>query len=43
LGWRERDWRQLFIKGKTPEQAVQQAEVTYYNMRPAFERMQRKR
>jgi hypothetical protein len=29
---RERDWRQLFIKGKTPEQAVEWAQVLYNNM-----------
>jgi hypothetical protein len=35
---RERDWRQLFIKGATPEQAVEQVQVHYHNARPTFER-----
>jgi hypothetical protein len=36
---RERDWRHLFIRGATPEDAARQAEVLYYNTRPPFERM----
>jgi hypothetical protein len=36
---RERDWRQLYIGGATPEQAVEQVQVHYYNTRPAFGRM----
>lgn len=38
--WRgEREWRQIFITGATPEHAVEQVRVHYYNTRPAFERM----
>jgi hypothetical protein len=40
---RERDWRQLYIKGKPPEEAARQAETQHYNTRPPIERMQRKR
>jgi hypothetical protein len=40
---RERDWRQVYIRGKTPEDAAQQAETYYLNTRPAFERMRSKR
>jgi hypothetical protein len=36
---RERDWRQLYIRGKTPEDAARQAETAYYNTRPAFDRI----
>jgi hypothetical protein len=32
---RERDWRQLYIRGKAPEDA----ETSYWNTRPLFERM----
>jgi hypothetical protein len=39
---RERDWRQFYIRGKTPEDAVRQAETFYLNTRPALERMRRK-
>jgi hypothetical protein len=40
---RERDWRQFYIRGKAPEDAVQQAETFYLNTRPALERMRPKR
>jgi hypothetical protein len=40
---RERDWRQLYIGGKAPEDAVRQAETMYYNTRPAFERIRGKK
>jgi hypothetical protein len=40
---RERDWRQLFITGVTPEQAVERTQVHYNNTRPPFERMRGKR
>jgi hypothetical protein len=40
---RERDWRQLFIRGKTPEDAARQAETYYWNMKTPFERTRRKR
>jgi hypothetical protein len=36
---RERDWRQLYIRGKSPEDAARQAETAYWNARPRFERM----
>jgi hypothetical protein len=36
---RERDWRQLYIPGKSPEDAARQAETAYWNTRPPFERM----
>jgi hypothetical protein len=35
---RERQWRQLFITGATPEDAVKRAQVHYNNTRPPFER-----
>jgi hypothetical protein len=41
---RERDWRRLFIKGATPEKAVDRAQVHYWNTtRPPFERTRPKR
>jgi hypothetical protein len=40
---REREWRRLFIRGKAPEDAARQVETLYYNMRPPFERLRRKR
>jgi hypothetical protein len=40
---RERDLRQMFITGATPEQAVEQGQVAYRNTRPAFEPMRPKR
>jgi hypothetical protein len=40
---RERQWRQLYIHGLTPEQAVERAQVQYNNTRPPFERMRPKR
>jgi len=40
---RERDWRQLYIRGATPEEAVGQAEVQYHNTRPPIERIGRRR
>jgi hypothetical protein len=36
-----RKWRQLFITGVTPEQAVERAQVHYNNTRPPFERMRK--
>jgi hypothetical protein len=36
---RERDLRQLYIRGATPEKAVEQVQVLYNNTRPAFERL----
>jgi hypothetical protein len=38
---RERDWRQLYIRGRSPEDAAGQAETAYYNTRPPFERMRK--
>jgi hypothetical protein len=40
---RERDWRRLYMRGFTPEDAAGRAQVAYYNTRPAFERMRPKR
>jgi hypothetical protein len=40
---RERDLRQLYVRVKTPEDAVRQAETSYWNSRPAFERMREKK
>jgi hypothetical protein len=40
---RERDLRQMFISGATPEQAVEQVQVAYHNPGPAFEPMRPKR
>jgi hypothetical protein len=39
---RERDLRQLYIRGKAPEDAARQAETAYYNTRPPFERTRRR-
>jgi hypothetical protein len=39
---RERDWRRLYIRGKTPEDAAREAEAAYWNTRPAFERWGRR-
>jgi hypothetical protein len=39
---RERDWRQLYINGATPEKAVEHVQVAYYNSRPTFERMRKR-
>jgi hypothetical protein len=39
---RERDWRQLYIRGKSPEDAARQAETAYYNTRPRIELMREK-
>jgi hypothetical protein len=36
---RERQWRQLFMTGMTPEQAVERAQLHYNNTRPPFERL----
>jgi hypothetical protein len=38
----ERDWRHLYIRGVTPEEAAEQVQVIYWNTRPAVERMQRR-
>jgi hypothetical protein len=40
---RERDLRQLYIRGATPEKAVEQVQVLYNNTRPAFEAMREKK
>jgi len=32
---RERDWRNLFIKGKSPSEAGEEAKAYAYNARPA--------
>jgi hypothetical protein len=39
---RERDLRQLYIRGKSPEDAAGQAETAYWNTRPPFERMRKR-
>jgi hypothetical protein len=39
---RERQWRQLFMTGMTPEQAVERAQLHYNNTRPPFERMRKR-
>jgi hypothetical protein len=39
---RERQWRQLFIRGATPENAADRAQVHYNNTRPPFERMRKR-
>jgi hypothetical protein len=39
---RERDWRQLFIRGKSPEDAAREAETAYYNTRPPLERTRKR-
>jgi hypothetical protein len=39
----ERDWRHLYIRGVTPEEAAHQAQAHYLNTRPAIERMRPKR
>jgi hypothetical protein len=39
---RERDWRQIYIRGKSPEDATRQAETSYWNTRPPFERMRKR-
>jgi esterase/lipase superfamily enzyme len=31
--WRERDLRQLYIRGASPEQAVEHVQVLYWNSR----------
>jgi hypothetical protein len=36
---RERDWRQLYIRGGSPKDAAPQAETLYWNTRPPIERM----
>jgi hypothetical protein len=40
---RERDWRQCFIRGETPEETAEWARVLYHNSRPFNERMRPKR
>jgi hypothetical protein len=40
---RERDWRRLYIKGATPEKAVDRAQTHYWNSPPPFERTRPKR
>jgi hypothetical protein len=39
---RERDWRQLYIRGVTPEDAADRAQAHYWNTQLAFERMRPK-
>jgi hypothetical protein len=39
---RERQWRQLFTRGVTPERAVERAQAHYNNTRPAFERWRKR-
>jgi hypothetical protein len=39
---RERDWRQLYIRGKAPEDAAWQAETLYWNTRPPLERTRKR-
>jgi hypothetical protein len=39
---RERDWRQLFINGATPERTAEQVQVAYRYTRPPFERMRKR-
>jgi hypothetical protein len=39
---REKRWRDLFIEGATPEQAVGRAEVEHNNARTTFERQKRR-
>jgi hypothetical protein len=39
---RERQWRQLFTTGATPEDAVERAQVHYNNTRPPFERIRKR-
>jgi hypothetical protein len=40
---RERDWRQLFIRGKMPEDAAREAEMLYWNQHRPLQRLKRKR
>jgi hypothetical protein len=39
---RERDWRRLYKRGVTPEDAADRAQVDYYNTRPAFGRVSKR-
>jgi hypothetical protein len=39
---RERDLRQLYMRGKTPEDAAREAETSYWHTRPAFKRMRKR-
>jgi hypothetical protein len=39
---RERDWRQLYIRGKAPEDAARQAETLYWNSRSPLERLHKR-
>jgi hypothetical protein len=39
---RERDLRQLYIRGKAPEDAAQDAETLYWNSRPPLERLRKR-
>jgi hypothetical protein len=38
-----RVWRHLYIQGRTPQGAADQAAVSAYNTRPAAERLRRER
>jgi hypothetical protein len=35
-------WRRLFIQGRSPQEAAEQAAVSAYNTQPAFERMRKR-
>jgi hypothetical protein len=39
---RERDLRQMYIGGATPEQAAEEVQVLYWNTRLAFERLRKR-
>jgi hypothetical protein len=39
---RERDWRQLYIRSKAPEDAARQAETLYWNTRSPLERTRKR-
>jgi hypothetical protein len=38
----ERRWRWLYIQGRSPHDAADQAAVSAYNTRPAFERLRKR-
>jgi hypothetical protein len=40
---REREWSNLYIRGKTPEEAMRQAETAYWSSHRPLERLRRKR
>jgi hypothetical protein len=39
---REREWSNLYIRGKTPGEAAQQAETYHWNMHRPLARLRRK-